>query len=226
MPGLPPAAGSHKTGRDPALQRRETEPDPALQTRPGHGYGPALQRRRSATMSAMGFERKSLRLAPKNYSGHGIYFVTACCYQRRKHFADTATGFWVLDQLRRQAEAHSFALHAYCAMPDHLHLLAEGNSLQSDLLAFVTEFKRRTALVFRTRNAGHLWQGKFYDHILRSSEELQPIAGYIWLNPVRKNLCGDAGEYPLSGSETMDWKKLCGSTSDWTPPWKTEPGGG
>jgi len=168
----------------------------------------------------MPFNRKNIRLAPQNYLGYGIYFVTICCHNRDSLFADLSFGHAALNHLLSIAARHSFLLHAFCLMPDHLHILSQGNSPQSNLLRFITAFKQRTALAHRNRAEGPLWQTKFYDHILREPNQLESIASYIWANPVRKGLCEDAASYPLSGSQTLNWKKLCANASVWQPPWK------
>jgi putative transposase len=166
------------------------------------------------------FNRKNIRLAPQNYLGYGIYFVTICSHNRSPHFADTSLGHVILGHLISLSTRYSFLLHAFCLMPDHLHFLVEGSSPQSNVLRFATAFKQRTALAHKNRAAGPLWQTKFYDHILRTPDELESVACYIWANPVRKGFCEDAAAYPLSGSQTLDWKKLCANSNVWQPPWK------
>jgi REP-associated tyrosine transposase len=168
----------------------------------------------------MPFNRKNIRLAPRNYLGYGIYFVTICSHNRNPYFADTSLGHVVLGHLISLATGHSFLLHAFCLMPDHLHFLSEGNSPQSDLLPFITAFKQRTAFAHKNRADGPLWQTKFYDHILRPRDRMELVASYIWANPVRKGLCEDAASYPLSGSQTLDRKRLCANSIVWQPPWK------
>ncbi len=168
----------------------------------------------------MPFNRKNIRLAPQNYLGYGIYFVTVCSHNRIPHFVDTSFGHVTVGHLISISTRHSFLLHAFCLMPDHLHFLCQGNSPKSNLLRLVTAFKQRTALAHKNRGEGPLWQTKFYDHILRSPKQLESVACYIWANPVRKGLCVDAASYLLSGSQTLDWKKLCAHLNDWRPPWK------
>jgi putative transposase len=168
----------------------------------------------------MPFNRKNIRLAPLNYLGYGTYFVTICTHDRIPHFADTSLGHVTLGHLISLSGRHSFLLHAFCLMPDHLHLLAEGSSPQSNLLRFITAFKQRTAFAHKNRADDPLWQTKFYDHILRAPDQLESVACYIWANPVRKGLSGDAALYPLSGSQTLDWKELCENSNLWLPPWK------
>ena len=168
----------------------------------------------------MPFDRTNIRLAPQNYLGYGIYFVTICSYNRIPHFTDVSLGHVALGHLISLSTRHFFLLLAFCLMPDHLHILSEGNSPQSNLLPFVMAFKQRTSLAHRNRAEGPLWQTRFYDHILREPDQLEFVASYIWANPVRKGLCEDAASYPLSGSQTLDWKKLCSNSGVWQPPWK------
>jgi putative transposase len=168
----------------------------------------------------MPFNRKNIRLAPQNYLGHGIYFVTICSHNRNPHFADISFGHMALGHLISLSGRHSFLLHAFCLMPDHLHFLSEGSSPQSNLLRFITAFKQRTAIAHKNRAEGPLWQAKFYDHILREPDQLELVASYIWANPVRKGLTENAASYPLSGSQTLNWKKVCANSSVWQPPWK------
>ena len=48
----------------------------------------------------------------------------------------------------------------------------------------------------------HLWQISYYDHVLRveeAIEPIEPIALYIWNNPVRGGLVSHRIDYPHSG---------------------------
>lgn len=175
-------------------------------------------------MSSTGLkQRKNIRLAPQNYVGQRIYFVTLCCHKRQGYFAEVSFARVVLACLASLAKKHSFVLYAYCAMPDHLHFLARG-SASSDLLAFVTAFKQRTTRMQKQRSALPLWQAKFHDHILRDADGIEAVAHYIWANPVRNGLCPDAASYLLSGSQVIDWKARTASSWMWFPPWKGRPG--
>jgi putative transposase len=109
-------------------------------------------------------------------------------------------------------------------MPDHLHLLAEGADKESDLLEFVTSFKKETAFDFERKEKQRLWQFKFYDHILRSAAAIDAVCWYIWLNPVRKGICRTPGEYAFSGSFTEQGMKLLkeAPATGWIPPWKNK----
>jgi len=168
----------------------------------------------------MPFPHKNIRLHPANYLGQRSYFITLCCASKRRVFAKSKMAIWLIEILRQQSTAHHFAVHAYSVMPDHLHALVSGLATASDLLAFVKNLKLTTSIEYRTRFRKTLWQKKFYDHILRPKDNAMRIAGYIWMNPVRKGLCEHPEQYPHSGSFTMDWKKGLSPLETWTPDWK------
>src|SRR5271169_3151080 len=124
---------------------------------------------------------------------------------RSDFFADITTGRWLLEKLHDAAAKFNFSLHAYCAMPDHLHILCEGKADSCNLIKFVEVLKQRTAFEFTSSRNTRLCQKRYYDHILRPNDVVEDPACYIWANPMRKKLCDDPHRYPLSGSQTIDW---------------------
>ena len=170
----------------------------------------------------MKFARKNIRLPVGNYLGKRDYFVTVCCRMRRPLLTGDETACFVLDQLRCLAARAGFAIQAYCLMPDHLHLLAEGLCDQCDLLQFVSGFKQKTAYEYRRRTGQELWQFKFYDHILRRGDAKEDVAWYIWMNPVRRGLCTEPGEFLHAGSFTGLGPKREKTTPEWMPPWRKQ----
>src|SRR5271155_3797324 len=124
--------------------------------------------------------RKTIRLPSANYLGLQAYFVTICCDLRRPHLAQYAVANRAATVLHECAARQNFQLHAYCLMPDHLHLLAEGTTPQSNLREFVRVFKLRTSFEFRQSHNVPLWEMSYYDHILRRFDGLESVACYIW----------------------------------------------
>jgi putative transposase len=169
----------------------------------------------------MPFYPTQIRLAEQKYRGRQIYFVTMCCEERKPVFEDISVGQRVLEDLAKAAAANAFLLRAFCLMPDHVHVLAEGLQDASDLLKFVNAFKQFTGFKYKRERGTQLWQTRFYDHILRSAENVKTVAFYIWCNPVRKGICESPHEYALSGSQTIDWK-IAEGLPVWSPPWKRE----
>jgi REP element-mobilizing transposase RayT len=160
-----------------------------------------------------------IRLRPEDYFGRRIYFATLCCAGRRV-FGDEEKGQLVLKELIACSARQKFALHAYCVMPDHLHLVAEGAATGCDLLRFIHRFKQCTGFQYRQESGQQLWRGRFYEHILRREDRVEDVACYVWWNPVRAGLCSKPKEYPLSGSQTIDWMKWEGGKTGWSPSWK------
>lgn len=100
-----------------------------------------------------------------------------------------------LHWLRQHRGVH---LYAYCLMPDHLHLLLQSSD-GAGLGSVIGQMKRYTThRSWQYGYQGALWQARFYDHLLRSHEDLLRIVRYILANPVRRGLSLTAEEYPYS----------------------------
>ncbi len=165
------------------------------------------------------FRRKYIRLPAERYRGLKRVFLTFCCDQRRSYFSNSTSAEWILQRLLERAQAHSSLAHAWCAMPDHLHVLIEGKAETCDALAFARDFKQRTGFEWSSKRQNRLWQGRFYDHIVRTDDACEKIAFYIWSNPVRKGMCTNFLDYPFAGSATMPFARPTDETS-WIPPWR------
>jgi putative transposase len=163
---------------------------------------------------------KNIRLAASSYVGQQHYFVTICCFNRRRIFASRGRCSWLLELFRSECADRQFAVHAYCLMPDHFHFLAEGLGATDDLLNLIKSFKLKTSRTYARQTGQILWQRKFFDHILRSNESVESVARYIWMNPVRKGLSAAAQAYPFSGSFTSSIKRANPPVDAWLPPWR------
>ena len=52
-----------------------------------------------------------------------VYFVTACCAQRRKVFTNNLTVKIALESLIKHAATTEWSVPQVCFMPDHVHLM-------------------------------------------------------------------------------------------------------
>ncbi|MCU1239393.1 MAG: transposase [Candidatus Acidoferrum typicum] len=168
------------------------------------------------------FHHKSIRLPLNRYVGTAWFFVTFCCEHREKIFANPTRAKWFVDNLRSESLTHTVAIHAYCIMPNHVHLLTQSQTPTTNLLQFLKSLKRKTGFAYKQKTAQQLWQKKSYDHALRSTDPTDQVAWYIWLNPVRANLCATANEYPWSGSLTGARPNSTPPTEPWSPPWRSQ----
>ena len=142
------------------------------------------------------------RLEGSAYVGLRRYFLTICTFHRTRAFRKDPVIEGVLMQLRQRAIDHQFVIHAYCFMPNHVHLLLEGLSDSSDLRRFVRDWKQRTAFDYQNATGGDLWQRGYFDHVLRTDEDTDLVTRYVLGNPMRAGLAADMKEYRYAGSDT------------------------
>lgn len=83
-------------------------------------------------------------------------------------------------------------------MPDHVHWLFELRA--GALSTCMQRFKSLSARAIRAASGseGSLWQAGYYDHRLRSEEDLAAQARHIVENPVRKRLTEHWCDYPYA----------------------------
>ena len=91
-----------------------------------------------------------------------------------------------------------FNVYIYCLMPDHFHgLIGPGASGQS-LGSICGAFKSLSTREYWSWGEGKLWQRQFFDHIIRNQQDFEETVEYIRLNPVRRGLVENPGEWPYT----------------------------
>ncbi|MFH1577338.1 MAG: transposase [Candidatus Margulisiibacteriota bacterium] len=145
-------------------------------------------------------KRKSPRLKDYDYSTHQAYFITICSFERNKCFAKDAFNQEIVSCLKEERTRSGFLVYVYCLMPDHLHLLLSPPGDALSVSRFIGGFKSKTTrIAWNYGIQGKLWQGRFYDHVLRKKEKMNVIGEYILNNPVRKGLVKDWRKYQYCG---------------------------
>jgi REP element-mobilizing transposase RayT len=143
------------------------------------------------------FYRRDLPHLQCDYKPH---FLTFCTHQR-----------WVLPELAKKIvldsclhENHqAIDLNVVVVMPDHVHMIFTPliDQLRSEVipLARITRAIKGASAHLINRRLGHVgtvWQEESFDHVLRSSENLDQKIQYVLDNPVRRRLVQDNSEYP------------------------------
>jgi len=108
-----------------------------------------------------------------------------------------------LDELAELSVRLSCAVHAYCLMTNHVHLLL--TSQEADGCARLMKHlgQRYVQYVNRThRRTGSLWEGRYRSSIVDSSNYLLRCQRYIELNPVRAGIVAGPDEYAWSSYGT------------------------
>jgi putative transposase len=155
-----------------------------------------------------------------SYVGRHQYFLTFCTHEAQPLFAESSNVDLVRDQLVRTAAEHGVAVHAYCFMKEHVHALLAGLEDTTDLRAFMNTFKQRSGWAFKRDRRGRLWQGSYYDHVLREEEGTAGVLAYIVNNPVSAGLVVGPLEYPYWGSLTHTREEIVAlitGVAEWKP---------
>jgi putative transposase len=101
-----------------------------------------------------------------------------------------------LSHLRQLSLKHGCAVHAYCLMTNHVHLLL--SPATADCCAWLMrDLGRRYVPYFNRRHkrTGTLWEGRFRSCIVESARYVLACYRYIELNPVRAGMVGQAAAY-------------------------------
>ena len=122
-----------------------------------------------------------------------------------------------------------YHLHAWCIMPNHVHVLIEP---LIDLATIVQAWKSFTARWIIQRNKeldlkipspDQFWMREYWDRYIRDSEHYRKAVDYIHQNPVQAGLCHTAEAWPWSSAfpgnaDVLVGKKLTLPTGTSAPP--------
>ncbi|MFB6358685.1 MAG: transposase [Thiohalorhabdaceae bacterium] len=127
-----------------------------------------------------------------------LYHVTARGDGRDWIYLDEEDRQAFLDLLGEVVGTFNWAVHAYCLMGNHYHLLVEtpdanlGRGMRQLNGVYTQRFNRRHGRV------GHVFQGRYKAILVEKDAYLLELARYIVLNPVRAGLIEEPGEWPWS----------------------------
>jgi putative transposase len=147
---------------------------------------------------------KPKRLKDFPYRGRYRYFITIRSHDFNSLLVHDAVVNKALETLKTVAKQERFSIWAYCFMPDHVHLLVEGQDSDADMRHFVSSFKQRTGYWYKRTHNGRLWSFNYYEHVLRGDQATVAVAEYIIRNPVRRGMVEHSDSYPYSGSFELD----------------------
>jgi REP-associated tyrosine transposase len=104
-----------------------------------------------------------------------------------------------LDYLNDALERHEVLLHAYCLMPNHVHLLM--TPVTSDGISRVMQDLGRRYVRFinyKYGRTGTLWEGRYHSCLVESESYLLDCYRYIELNPMRSGIVKEVHQYKWS----------------------------
>lgn len=108
-----------------------------------------------------------------------------------------------VDVLVEQAKKHGCAIHAWCLMTNHVHLLVTPNCHDSAGLMMKGLGQRYVQYVNRTyRRSGTLWEGRFRSCLMQEEAYVLACYRYIEMNPIRAGMVEHPAEYRWSSYRT------------------------
>jgi REP element-mobilizing transposase RayT len=143
--------------------------------------------------------RKALRKGRFSQK-HGVYFITAVTDKRHPWFRIPLLAQTMCRHLADPISLADARNLCWVVMPNHFHALVELN--ETPLQAVLNRLKSRSAIDLNRAigRSGRFWEPGFYDHALRTEENLRGIARYIVANPLRAELVQRIGDYPYWNS--------------------------
>jgi putative transposase len=161
--------------------------------------GAALQRCGSVLERSASAAEVFMAAPYRGNTGHGVYFITACTFQKENLFqSDGMAGLLVEVLLHYRAE-RKYLLHEFVVMPDHFHLLLTPVVTLERSVQFIKggfSYRARKEGIF----AGEIWEKSFYDRRVRNLAEYAAFRVYIQQNPVKRELVVSAGKYRYSSA--------------------------
>jgi putative transposase len=117
---------------------------------------------------------------------------SACFYSEEDYL-------FYLEQLLQQSRMFGCAIHAYCLMTNHVHILLTPETTDSAAQMMKNLGQRFVQYINRTyRRSGTLWEGRFKSCLAQSENYALTCYRYIELNPVRANIVRHPKDYPWS----------------------------
>ncbi len=147
--------------------------------------------------------RRSIRLKHYDYSAAGPYFVTVVTWQREWLFGEIVNDEMHLNQFGQIVAGGLYRLpdvNTWVVMPNHIHFIyvIDYQNDQKDhrsegvlnpkppLPVLIQNYKSVTTRQINNRRnspAAAVWQRNYYEHVIRSWNELTRVSDYILDNP-------------------------------------------
>jgi putative transposase len=136
---------------------------------------------------------------PRLFAAGLLYHVIVRGNQRQKTFTAESDYQAYIERLARYRKKYDYVLHAYCLMPNHVHLLVE--SSEQPLAKFMQGLQQSYSQYFnlRHRKTGHVFEGRYKAILCQKDQYLLQLIRYIHLNPVRAGMVRSPERYRYSG---------------------------
>ena len=133
----------------------------------------------------------------------GLYHVTSRGDRRDDIYADDTDRLAWLEVLTQCCERFNWAIHAWCQMSNHYHIVVE--TPEANLSAGMRQLNGvYTQKVNRRHHrVGHVFQGRFKGILVERDSYLLELARYVVLNPVRAGMVKHVRQWKWSSYHAM-----------------------
>jgi putative transposase len=124
--------------------------------------------------------------------------VTTETWQRRALFRNEHWADLFINTLYHYRSS-AYVLHEFVIMPDHIHVLITPSASIEKAVQFIKggfSFRAKKEL----ESNMEIWQKGFQDHRIRDAADYDVHRNYIHQNPLKKQLCKRAEDYPYSSA--------------------------
>ncbi|MDR2518530.1 MAG: transposase, partial [Spirochaetaceae bacterium] len=131
---------------------------------------------------------------------NAVYHVTARANRSENIFFCPAMRRLFLSTLKRAKKKYPFAIHNFCVMSNHIHLIIQpgpdanlSRIMQWVLGVFARAWNRAHGV------KGHVWGDRFFSKILDDFKDFFRTFWYVTENPVKAQLVKSAEEWEFGG---------------------------
>ena len=143
-------------------------------------------------------EKEGILIQPNKHS----YFVAFDEYMDKYKTDKNHLSIPEIAEINKKAihhyDSNYYQLISYCIMSNHIHLvikLTENAPDLSQIMHSIKRFSARESNIFLNQK-GAFWMKESYDHLIRSTQELNNIVNYVVNNPVKAGLVKDWEDWP------------------------------
>lgn len=146
-----------------------------------------------------------------------IHFRGACYHvilrgnNRQRIFQDEFDHMRFLFLVAEGVERFDHRLHAFCLMPNHVHLAIEVSSVPLSKIAHNFGFRYAQSFNRKYARRGHLFENRYLGGLVETDGGMMRLVRYIHLNPVRAGMTQSAPAFRWSscaaylGRENVAW---------------------
>ena len=107
----------------------------------------------------------------------------------------------IVEESIHYRDAKQFDLHAYCVMPNHVHVLLTNTSQDTPFYRVLGSMKANSAKAINehlNQIGQSVWASESYDHVVRNEKSFDRVIRYILNNPVKAGLVERWQDWPHS----------------------------